>query len=283
MGRFGIYDIGYEDFGFPGGGNPQERMDLGLSGVVGAAGAMAPQDVVTGDPRGSLAGASYIPKGTNLALFKPIRYGQNDSRIPTLVRRLQIVGIRKDPRVPMVFDDLLSADVLAFQARSGLPYTPDGEVDATTWYKLNQTAYLVGRGEMKPLGVISGPQQTFVAKKEKQPTDNALNAEAASTTSGARGTRLLVKTPVGNGDSSDTGSAAKHNEGVNRELSRKTKRDISSLPGLVSTPFRPGGVAHKKTVGKDGKVAMKAGLGGVGLVGIILILILIFRPEWLGL
>jgi hypothetical protein len=42
-------------------------------------------------------------------------------------------------------------------------------------------------------------------------------------------------------------------------------------------------VAHKKTVGKDGKIAMKAGLGGLGLIGTILILILIFRPEWLGL
>lgn len=283
MGRHGIFDIGYEDFGFPGGGLPQDRMDL--AGVVGAGAAVAPQDVVTSRKSLAvlLAARPYIPAGTNLSLYKDINPGDNDARLPTLVRRLIIVGCRQDPRVPPVYDDQLQRDVIDFQNLAGLPTAVMyPTVDAKTWYALNQAAYLVGKGEAAPLRQIAGPPQTTVPKGAKQPTDNALNASAASTT--VNGGRLPVKTAAGNGDSSSTGSVQKHNEEVNRELSRKTKRDVSSLAGKATTPFRPSGVAFQKEAAKDGKVAVKPlALGGAGILAVIVILILIFKPEWVGL
>lgn len=180
----------------------------------------------------------------------------------------------------MVYDDEFQADVIDFQVLSSLP-VEDGTVDAATWYKLNQTSYLVGRGEMKPLRAIAGPPQTLVSAKEKQPTDNAINATASAAFTLADGSRLLVKTQ--SGDNTDTGSAAQHNQTVDREISRKTKRDISSLPGRAMTPFRPSGVAHKKKADPKGRLGLVAAGGGFGLVAVIAILILIFKPEWVGL
>lgn len=262
MGRMGIFDRGYESFGFPGGGLPNERYDLGA---------------VAGDSSVQASTSSFIPKGANVAAFTPLKYGKDDPRLGTLVGRLQTVGCRQDPRVPPVFDDQLSSDVLAFQQYAGIPYTPDGEVDATTWYKLNQDAYLVGRGEKKPYGVRPGPAQTMVAKGAKQPTDNTLNAKASA--SAQVGNKLLVKTPAGKGDSTDTGSVKDHNDQVKKELERKTKRDVSSLAGEAKSPYRP----EDKTAPPATSKGLMAGIGGLGLVAVILIFILIFKPDALGL
>jgi murein L,D-transpeptidase YcbB/YkuD len=79
-----------------------------------------------------LENLASLPAGVNLAR------GNRDPRVPLLRERLRLIGGHATP-TPLdadLFDEMLHANVIAFQRRYGL--TPDGVVGPTTLARLNQ-------------------------------------------------------------------------------------------------------------------------------------------------
>jgi hypothetical protein len=277
MARRGLFDVGFEDFGQPGGGKPQEVVfsglgDLGATGMAFFKNSIRQAANSVSETKWAQMGGDMVPGSTDIA------------RLSKLNDRLQDLGVR--PSVMVAPTELhkgqgsLISDMHTFLGLVGIP-SSGAVITRQMWGMLNQASYL---RNSKQMPMLVGGAEPYRRKITRKPTDNALRNRDNVIKAGEEGNRLPV-IGDGAGGKGKVTSPAKRNRLIKKALGRKKaiKAPPDSLAGKAQTKFRPGGgrrgVKGGKTMGEMKKLIVDAGKTKAkmaGLAGLVALVIIFF-------
>ncbi|KPK66723.1 MAG: hypothetical protein AMS21_00795 [Gemmatimonas sp. SG8_38_2] len=234
--RRGLFDRGFEDFGLPGNGLPSEMVFSGLGGfgaVVSAADLREALKISTW----TVTESAWLscPTGGDIVMGKPVPIDV----ISKLTQRLNIVGVRKDPRPP-VGDQITPAELTEyykFMTAIGLQDVAikiAGGINREGWAILNWYAGKItkNRPGFSPIESTANPYVDPV--KASQPSLEEKTA-APGIKPGETGNRVLVKDKSISGGSGGTTSPSTVNEGQERaRLTEQFSRMFPSYAGNLS-------------------------------------------------